>query len=183
MLDQLQRVVQEFHSFARCPNDSRRSYKVRQAWRYFKQETRMPLASPHMNYALPPEVLAAQVCGGGTMKIKSQLGAAFVLLLLASLSFSQSRRPQTTQKPEPSPPPQQQPARTSPQQPAEQRRARGGDLPRDLLPAFRRRGCLLRHAQIWRHAPRNDVRRQRRKTPAQGGAYIRCLPHPLRNHI
>ena len=93
---------------------------MRQAWRYFKQETRMPLASPHMNYALPLEVLAAQVCGGGTMKIKSQLGAAFVLLLLASLSFSQSRRPQTTQKPEPSPPPQQQPARTSPQQPAEQ---------------------------------------------------------------
>src|SRR5207249_11164829 len=99
MLDQLQRVVQEFHSFARCPNDSRRSHKVRQAWCYFKQETRMPLASPHMNYALPAQVLAAEVCGGGTMKIKSQLGAVLVLLLLASLSFSQSSRRQTPQQP------------------------------------------------------------------------------------
>jgi len=54
------------------------------------------------------------------MKIKTQLAAAFLLLLLASLSFAQSRRRPTTEKPEPSPQPQRQEPTMPSQQPVEQ---------------------------------------------------------------
>src|SRR5437899_1891802 len=54
------------------------------------------------------------------MKIKTQLAAAFLLLLITSLTFAQSRKRQPTSKPEPSPQPQRQQPTTPSQKPVEQ---------------------------------------------------------------